>query len=150
LEPDSPLLAETFFGIGVTARNRGEYHSARDFLAEALKIQKQLELSHETCLTLIELGNVYRLLHDPLSATGCYERCLAIVSPMEEDKSLVGRIHLLLGHAHLNQNNVAEAADCYEQGSCHMLGRSLDLNILTLCIHTSTDFYFPFMSMIQR
>ena len=127
LEPDHPLLAETLYGIGVVAREREEYNNARHYLQDALRIQKQLELAHETCITLIELGDVFRSMHDPQSAIGCYERCISIITPDKSEPSLFGKVYLALGHAKLNNNQILEAMECYDHGKTAtptMIGRT--------------------------
>jgi tetratricopeptide (TPR) repeat protein len=116
LEPDHPLLAETLYGIGVVAREIEEYNNARDYLQDALRIQKQLELAHETCITLIELGNVFRSMYDPQSAVECYERCISIINPDTSEPSLFSKVYLALGHAKLNNNQILEAMECYDHG----------------------------------
>ena len=116
LEPDHPLLAETLYGIGVVAREREEYNNARQYLQDALRIQKQLELAHETCITLIELGDVFRSMHDPQSAVGCYERCISIITSGASEPSLFGKVYLALGHAKLNNNQILEAMECFDHG----------------------------------
>ena len=125
LEPDSLVLSETYFSIGSLSRTRGDHQSAKDFLSEALKIQKQLQLSDQTCSTLVELGKVYMLLDDPVGAAGCYERCLAINGTGHHNDSLVGRVKLLKGHAHLKENNLPLATECYESAMENLLGDQL-------------------------
>ena len=115
-EPEHPELGETFYCIGHVARRRDDLEEARDHLLDALEINKKLELSQETCLTLAELGTVYRLRKEPDRAITCYKRCLTIFDPEVCESSLFGRAQLELGHAQFAKGEFREALACYERG----------------------------------
>ncbi|KAL3918640.1 MAG: hypothetical protein SGILL_004141 [Bacillariaceae sp.] len=113
-EPDHPQLAETLFATGVVARKRGDYESAQQLLQDALRIQKKLELTNETSLSLVELGNVHRLVKQSDSAVGCYERCLEILKSNDSDPTVLSSLYLAMGHAKLSLKENQEAIDCFD------------------------------------
>jgi tetratricopeptide (TPR) repeat protein len=113
-EPNHPQLAETLYATGIVARKRGDYDGARKLLQEALQIQKQLELTNETCLSLIELGNVHRLKKESDIAVGCYQRCIDILEVDEGGTTVYAHLYLALGHARLSRNEISEATECYD------------------------------------
>jgi tetratricopeptide (TPR) repeat protein len=116
-EPEHPLIGEALYGTGVIARKRGDFEGARDLLQESLQIHKELELARETCLSLIELGNVYRLMKDSDTAIVCYERCFTFLDTGEEDDSVLGSLNLAFGHARLSRSQIPEALECYDSGT---------------------------------
>jgi tetratricopeptide (TPR) repeat protein len=115
-ESDHPQIGETLYGIGIVARKRNDYENARDYLQDSLTIYKKQEMARETCLTLIELGNVYRLMKDSDTAIMCYERCLTFLDPEESDGSIFGTLYLAFGHARLSKSQLEEALECYDSG----------------------------------
>jgi tetratricopeptide (TPR) repeat protein len=110
-----PQIAETLYATGYVARKRCDYESARQHLQDALKIQKQLQLINETCLSLIELGNVHRLVKEPDIAAGCYEKCAQLFDSDESGDPLIySSLYLGLGHAKLSLNDIPGAIECFE------------------------------------
>jgi tetratricopeptide (TPR) repeat protein len=113
-EPDHPQVAAMLFATGVASRKKGDYESARQHLQDALKIQKALELVSETSLSLFEIGNVHRLVHEPEIAVGCYERCADILSSDGGDHRLLSSLYIALGHAKLSLKETPEATKCFD------------------------------------
>ncbi|KAG7342160.1 tetratricopeptide repeat protein [Nitzschia inconspicua] len=114
-EPYHPQIAELQFEAGVVSRKKGDYESARRHLQDALKIQKSLELVNETSLSLIELGNVHRLLKEPDIAVGCYEKCIDILCSNSDDRAIMSNLYLSLGHAKLSLKETADASKSFDR-----------------------------------
>jgi tetratricopeptide (TPR) repeat protein len=113
-EPNHPQLSETLYSTGIVARKRGDYESARQLLQDALKIQKHLQLMNETCLSLIELGNVHRLVKEPDISIGCFERCIDILDIESGDPAIYSSVYLSMGHARFSLNEISKAIECYD------------------------------------
>ncbi len=117
LEEDDPQLGRMFHRIGVTCRKRDDFDKTRDYLQEALTIFKSNERARETCLVLMELGNVYRLMKDPDTAMMCYERCFTFIHDAKDDPDIMGSLYLAFGHARLSKKLWAGAEECFESGA---------------------------------
>lgn len=114
-ESDDPQLGEIYHRLGITCRKMQEYDKTRNHLQEALTIFKSNEMARETCLVLMALGDVYRLLRDPDTAMMCYERCFTFAHDTKEDPDLMGSLYLGFGHARLSKKLWAGAQECFEK-----------------------------------
>jgi tetratricopeptide (TPR) repeat protein len=113
-EPDHPQLAETFYTTGVIARKRNDYESARQHLQDALRIQKKLKMASETSFSLIELGNVHRLVKEEEIALDCYERCLEVLKNDGCNPHILSSLYMAMGHAKLSMKENQDAIDCFD------------------------------------
>lgn len=113
-EPSHPQIAKTLYATGVVARKKGDYDSARLHLQDALKIQKEHEVANETCLSLIELGNIHRLMKEAGIAVGCYERGLDILLADGINPTIPSSLNLALGHAKFTLKDAEGAAACFD------------------------------------
>jgi tetratricopeptide (TPR) repeat protein len=102
--------------IGVVARKGGDCERSLHFLLDALHIRKVLKDQGDTVTTLAEIGHVHRQLRDNVSALGCYEKCLEILTDTfgQNDGRLVS-IYLPIGHIKKQQGSIDEAKSCFEK-----------------------------------
>eukprot|EP00934_Nitzschia_sp_Nitz4_P003716 Nitzschia sp. Nitz4//scaffold2_size372955//76566//81071//NITZ4_000380-RA/size372955-snap-gene-0.68-mRNA-1//-1//CDS//3329546647//3706//frame0 len=113
-ELEDPQLGEQLYYLGNVSRRRGDFDKAREFLQEALTIFKNKEMAHETCLALVELGNVYRQTGDADTSVMCFERCMTFINEDDEDSALEEALQLSYGHAHLSRRHISEACSSFE------------------------------------
>lgn len=121
-EVEHPQLGHMFHRVGSISRKREDFDKAKDFLQDALTIFKSNEMARETCLVLMELGDVYRMMKDHDTAIMCYERCFTFVHDTEEDPLIMGSLYLAFGHARLSKKQLMEAQKCFESGTSIVKG----------------------------
>lgn len=116
MQEGHPDIARAFHMIGVVARKGGDCERSLHFLLDALHIRKVLKDQGDTVTTLAEIGHVHRQLQDNVSALGCYEKCLEILTDTfgQNDGRLVS-IYLPLGHVKKQQGSIDEAKSCFEK-----------------------------------
>jgi tetratricopeptide (TPR) repeat protein len=117
-ESADPQLGEMYHRLGITCMKMQEYDKTRNHLQEALTIFKSNEMARETCLVLMALGDVYRLMRDADTALMCYERCFTFVHDIQEEPDIMGSLYLAFGHARLSKKLWSGAQECFEKGAC--------------------------------
>lgn len=116
-EAEDPPLGELLFRLGTVCRKMEEFDKTRDYLQEALTIFKTNEMARETCLVLMELGSVYRLMKELDTAMMCYERCFTFVHDTKDDPDILDSLYLGFGHARLSKKLWTGADECFESGT---------------------------------
>lgn len=104
------------YNVGFIDRKRGSPDKAREHLQEALTIFKNNRMTRETCLSLMELGNLYRFSTEPDTVIMCYERCFTFVHESEDDPNTMGDLCLGFGDARLSREETFDAQECFESG----------------------------------
>jgi len=95
---DPAALATSTHMLGVLARRTGDLEEAQEYFFSALDTRRIIEDNVATASTLLEIGNVYRLLSDFESADSVYEKGLEILlgtDPLYHDL-VFAKAHILL------------------------------------------------------
>lgn len=100
------VLAETSHFLGVLARKRRDLNLAHEYLTSALEIRKIHQNAEETGVTLLEIGNVYRMQSDYDSALSVYEKGIEMI---DESTDLSQRIDNARGHALVGKGNFEQS-----------------------------------------
>ena len=109
---DERIIADTLHCVGVLCRKSNDLELAREALLEALEIRNRLKSHYESCETMLEIANCYRLDSQYDKATEILAEGLAMFQDQEED--LRGLVRLAMGHVKLSQGDYAGASNEFE------------------------------------
>ncbi len=106
------LIAQTSHFLGVLARMRRDQNLALEYLTSALEVRKGYDKAEETCLTLFEIGNVYRMQLECDSAISVYEKGLELINKGSE---MAGRIENAMGHVLVGKGDLEESLNMFSK-----------------------------------
>ncbi|GAX28804.1 hypothetical protein FisN_34Hh014 [Fistulifera solaris] len=106
------LIAETSHFLGVLARMRRDQNLALEYLTSALEVRKGYDKAGETCLTLFEIGNVYRMQWEYDSAISVYDKGLEMIDKSSE---MAGRIENAKGHVMVGKGDLEDSLSMFSK-----------------------------------
>ncbi|GAX13415.1 hypothetical protein FisN_34Lh014 [Fistulifera solaris] len=106
------LIAETSHFLGVLARRRRDRNLALEYLTSALEVRKGYDKAEETCLTLFEIGNLYRMQLEYDSAISVYEKGLELI---DKNSEMAKRIENAKGHAMVGKGDFEDSLSMFNK-----------------------------------